>query len=64
LIGRRESYGGTGVYPKTGGEYDLVSIAWQLRWGGDALCEDGKTKKVPFVGNVLISTSPRITIGS
>jgi hypothetical protein len=49
---------------KTGGEYDLVSIAWQLRWGGDALCEDGKTKKVPFVGNVLISTSPRITIGS
>jgi hypothetical protein len=27
-------YGSTGVYAKTGGEYDLVGIAWQLRWGG------------------------------
>ncbi|HXV84141.1 MAG TPA: transporter [Candidatus Binatia bacterium] len=27
-------YGSTGVYAKTGGEYDLVGIVWQLRWGG------------------------------
>jgi hypothetical protein len=27
-------YGSTGVYAKTGGEYDLVGIAWQFRWGG------------------------------
>jgi hypothetical protein len=27
-------YGSTGVYAKTGGEYDIVGIAWQLRWGG------------------------------
>ena len=27
-------YGSTGVYAKTGGEYDVVGIVWQLRWGG------------------------------
>jgi hypothetical protein len=27
-------YGSTGVHSKTGGDYDLVGIAWQLRWGG------------------------------
>ena len=27
-------YGSTGVYAKTGGSFDIVGIAWQLRWGG------------------------------
>lgn len=27
-------YGSAGVYAKTGGEYDIVGLAWQLRWGG------------------------------
>lgn len=27
-------YGSTGVYAKTGGEYAVVGIVWQLRWGG------------------------------
>jgi len=27
-------YGSTGVYTKTGSDYDLVGIIWQLRWGG------------------------------
>ena len=27
-------YGNTGVYSKTGGDYDLIGLGWQLRWGG------------------------------
>jgi hypothetical protein len=27
-------YGSTGVYSKTGVSFDVVGIAWQLRWGG------------------------------
>lgn len=27
-------YGSTGVYAKTGGDFDIVGIVWQLRWGG------------------------------
>ena len=27
-------YGSTGVYTKTGTDFDLVGIVWQLRWGG------------------------------
>jgi hypothetical protein len=27
-------YGSTGVYTKTGSDFDLVGIAWQFRWGG------------------------------
>lgn len=26
-------YGSTGVYSKTGGSFDVVGVAWQLRWG-------------------------------
>lgn len=26
-------YGSTGVYSKTGTDYDIVGIAWQFRWG-------------------------------
>ena len=27
-------YGSTGVYTKTGTDFDLVGIVWQFRWGG------------------------------
>jgi hypothetical protein len=27
-------YGSTGVYSKTGSDFDLVGIVWQFRWGG------------------------------
>jgi hypothetical protein len=27
-------YGNTGVYSRTGSNYDIVGIAWQYRWGG------------------------------
>jgi len=27
-------YGSNNVYTKTGGGFDVVGIAWQLRWGG------------------------------
>jgi hypothetical protein len=27
-------YGSTGVYAKTGTDFDLVGIVWQFRWGG------------------------------
>jgi hypothetical protein len=27
-------YASTGVYARTGGDFDLVGIAWQYRWGG------------------------------
>ena len=27
-------YGSTGVYTKTGSDFDLVGMAWQFRWGG------------------------------
>jgi hypothetical protein len=27
-------YGSTDVYSKTGGNFDVVGVAWQLRWGG------------------------------
>jgi len=27
-------YGSTGVHTRTGSDFDLVGIAWQLRWGG------------------------------
>jgi hypothetical protein len=27
-------YGSTGVYNKTGSDFDLVGIVWQFRWGG------------------------------
>ena len=26
-------YGSTGVYSKTGTDYDQVGVAWQFRWG-------------------------------
>ena len=27
-------YASTGVYTRTGGDFDLIGIAWQYRWGG------------------------------
>jgi hypothetical protein len=27
-------YGSTGVYTKTGRDFDLLGIVWQFRWGG------------------------------
>jgi hypothetical protein len=27
-------YGSTGVYTKTGTDFDILGIAWQFRWGG------------------------------
>jgi hypothetical protein len=27
-------YGNTGIYSRTGSNYDIVGIAWQYRWGG------------------------------
>lgn len=27
-------YGSTGVYSRTGTDFDTVGIAWQTRWGG------------------------------
>jgi hypothetical protein len=26
-------YGSTGVYSRTGSDFDIVGIAWQFRWG-------------------------------
>jgi hypothetical protein len=36
-IDRRNSvklYGSTGAIARTGGDFDMVGIAWQYRWGG------------------------------